>query len=518
MFKKLALIAFASALGVLHLPAEASAEKKALVVGAGYADAGRLDPHLSAAGQDKGLMSWMFNGLVRIEPGKASPEHIEADLAESWTSNDEGTDWVFKLRQGVQCHHDYGELTADDVVYSLKRAADPGRSSFSADFAAFENIEAVDKYTVRVSLKHAIPSVLGTLTSYHGGNIVCKKAAEELGEDFQKRPIGTGPFMFEEYRPQQFVKLVANKDYFRGAPQLEEITYRYLPSDASRDLAFRSGEVDMIFGKQDEIWVKRTKGVKGAVVAVMEPAELSTLHLNTSSAPLDDIRVRQAIAHAIDRQALVALKGHTSNREAKSVVPIGNLGFSDQAALLPYDPDKARELLAQAGHADGVTIKAIQTTLPALLTIMEPVQEQLRKVGIRLELEPVDHATWHSQIRKDLSQAVLYQAARFPVADVYLTQFYHSNSTVGTETGVTNFSHCGAADGEIERARVEPDRDRQVELWREAQVKILESVCSVPMFESLVLWAYKDNLDLGFELEGSLSLIPPITEKTRFVN
>ena len=142
--------------------------------------------------------------------------------------------------------------------------------------------------------------------------MVCKKAAEEMGDNFSKKPIGTGPFMFAEYQPQQFVKLVANKQYFRGAPIIEDITFRYIPADSSRDLAFQSGELDMIYGKQDQTWVDRMSKLPGVKVVAMDPAELSELHLNVTVKPLDDIRVRQAIAYAIDRVGLVKalLKGN----------------------------------------------------------------------------------------------------------------------------------------------------------------------------------------------------------------
>jgi len=499
-------------------PGDAFAEKTTLVVGMASADAGKLDPHLTATTPDKGLLSWMFNGLVRIQPGRASPEFIEPDLAESWESSADGLTWTFHIRHGVQCHHDYGEFTAEDAAYSIHRASTKTTSAFSADFAAFDKAEAVDKYTLKVTLKEPIPSLLGVLANYHGGNMVCKKAAEEEGENFMRRPIGTGPFEFAEYQPQQFVRLVANEKYFRGAPKIKEIIYRYIPSDASRDLAFQSGEVDMIYGKQDQTWVDRIKQIPGAVVVAMEPAELSNISLNITVPPLDNIKVRQAIAYSIDRDAMVAFRGAGVTRKAVSVVPSGYLGTDENAPLYPYNPDKAKALLAEAGYPNGVSIKTIHTTLPGMLATIEAVQAQLKKTGIDLQIEPVEHATFHAQIRQDLSPVVHYSAARFPVADVYLTQFFDSASTVGTPTAITNFSHCNVADEEIRAARVEQDQAKQKALWKEAQDKIVKAVCAVPIYENLQLWAWKDDLDLGYDLKGSLNLSPPITEKAHFTD
>lgn len=510
------MLAVAAALAIgIGIASPANAQKKTLVVAAAVADVGKLDPHQTAQGADKGMLNWVFNGLVRIKPGQASPDFIEADLAESWAVNPAGTEWTFKIRSGVQCHHGYGEFTAEDAAYSLKRAASKETSAFAGDFAALEMAEAVDKTTLKVRLKSTIPSLLGLVSNYHGGMMVCKKAAEEMGANFTKRPVGTGPFMFADYQPQQFVKLVAHKQYFRGTPQIEEITYRYIPSDATRDLAFQSGEVDMMFGQQTDAWAKRVRQMPGVKIVAMEPAELSNFYLNTTVKPLDDVRVRQAFSYAIDRKALRQFLGADGNREPASVVPIGNLGMA--TFDLPYDPAKAKALLADAGYPNGVTIKSVQSTHPALLRIAEAAQGQLRKAGINLVLETVDHPTYHAQIRKNLSAVTLYQAARFPVADVYLTQFFHSKSIVGTPTAIVNLSHCAVADKEIENARTEPTVEKQKALWRAAQEKILKEVCAVPLVESLVLWAWRDSLDLGYAAVGSLNLVPQITEKTRFI-
>ena len=109
-------IVFGIVFAALMFVPPALAQKKSLVVGMGSADAGKLDPHIASTTPDKGLLSWMFNGLVRVRPGRISPEFIEPDLAESWTSNPAGTEWTFKIRAGVQCHHGYGEFTADDAA------------------------------------------------------------------------------------------------------------------------------------------------------------------------------------------------------------------------------------------------------------------------------------------------------------------------------------------------------------------------------------------------------------------
>jgi peptide/nickel transport system substrate-binding protein len=198
------------------------------------------------------------------------------------------------------------------------------------------------------------------------------------------------------------------------------------------------------------------------------------------------------------------------------VIPRGYLGFTTNTDLPQNDIAKAKALLKEAGYPDGLTIKTIQTQLPEMFTAAQVFQAQLKRAGINLDMQVVEHATFHQQIRQDLSPIVYYSAARFPVADIYVSQFFHSRSIVKTPTAVTNFSHCDVADKEIDAARGETDKAKQLALWAEAQKKIMAKVCAVPMFETLQVYARHDNLDYGYKLEGSMSLGPMITEATHF--
>src|ERR1700730_18267338 len=183
------IIAIALAVTAMFAATTAQAKKKTLVIGMGSADAGKLDLHIASTTPDKGLLQYIFNGLVRIRPGQISPDTIEPDLAESWTSNPTGTEWTFKIRQGVQCHSGYGEFTAEDAAYSLKRAANKATSSYSNDYSAVDKVEALDKSTLKITLKNPVAGFLGYVANVNGGNMICKKAAEEMGENFAKKPI-----------------------------------------------------------------------------------------------------------------------------------------------------------------------------------------------------------------------------------------------------------------------------------------------------------------------------------------
>lgn len=489
------------------------AQETVLRVSTGGTNVSTLDAHRASATDDVAVVSWIYNALVRFKPGSADPKEIEPDLAERWDASPDGKSWTFHLRKDVKFQGDWGTLSADDVVYSLQRAADPKRSTFSSDFSAIDKIEKLDDLTVRITLKYPDVNFLGRVSNYHGGNIVSRKAAEELGDRFASRPVGTGPFAFAEQVTQQYVKLTANPTYFRGKPKIDTIMVRVIPSDSARELAFTSGELDLMYAKREQRWVDSARRRAGFNIDIFRPGEYRILHINQSIPPLDDIRVRQAIAAAINVDDLVRYVGKDVGPRGCSVVPPAYLG-EDCSVRYSFDLVKAKALLAEAGHKDGITIKAIVSNVSAQQPIMEIIQAQLAKAGIKLDMQVVDHATYQSQTRKDLSGLVFYGAARFPIADTYLSEFFHSRSIVNTPTAATNFSHCAVADKEIEQARTAPDAEAQKALWKEAQRKIMEDVCAVPLFELRQVWAHSDRLNYGYELTGSLNLAPPITEAT----
>lgn len=505
------LLGSASFMGV---SGTAFAQDKVLSVGMAASDLGTLDPHRGTATQEKIILAWIYNGLTRFAPGSVDLNDIEPDLATGWEVSEDNTVWTFTLREGVKFHGDFGELTAEDVVFSIERAANADTSSFSSDFANIETVEAVDPLTVRFTLKQPSATLHHTLVAFQGGFIVSKAAVEQFGGDFRVNPVGTGPFAFNTYQASQSVTLDAHQDYFRGAPQIDGIVYRYVRSDSSRDLAYDSGELDIIYGRQDQTWAERIQQRDDTILDVIDPAYQGNAYLNMSQAPLDDIRVRQAIAHAINTSDVVDFKGRLVAEAPTTVFPVATLGADTEMALPEYDPEKAKELLAEAGFADGLTLKVVQSQNITSLGPAQIVQAQLAQVGITLDMDVVEHATFHQQIRENLSAIVIYGAARFPVASNYFHEFYHSASTVGTPTAVTNFSHCDVADAEIDAADAEVDVEKKIELWRTAQQKIMDELCVVPLFEQKLIWARRNNIDWGYDLVGSLSYGPLITEQT----
>ncbi len=524
-FNVLALVALAV---VLALPALAPAAG-VLRIAQNTTDLRSMDPHFATTTEDRSLVDMIFNGLVRYKPGDGSV--FEPDLATTLpTPKMEGGRqvWMFTLRKGVMCQPSPGvpsyELTSEDVIYSLQKSADKNRSAYAADYTGM-TFEAPDATTVKISLEKPQSPILffAKVANYSGGFIVCKKAAEKLGPDGLKtHPVGTGPFMFKSYSPQERVQLVANPAYFRGKPQLDGVDYRFMPDLSSRELALRNGQVDVVNGAPDKAWVDKMKSVPNVKVDVFGVGESAVLNFNTNAAPLNKIEVRKAIAYALDRDEFLALVGPGIGENVYSPVPAKFLagGLTEQEAAakgVDYKTDraKAKKLLADAGLPNGFSVDVFTTEMTGYRVLYESMQAQLAKVGINLNVKLVDHSSFHSMVRKDANPLVIYIAWR-PNADVYLTQFLHSDSIVVTgKKPNTNFSHYNKIDNLIDQARNETDQNKQVALWKEAQIKALEDMVVYPIQYQNQVYARSTAVDYGHELVSVLALYPGIDEKTR---
>jgi peptide/nickel transport system substrate-binding protein len=185
-----------------------------------------------------------------------------------------------------------------------------------------------------------------------------------------------------------------------------------------------------------------------------------------------------------------------------------------RGVLYEQDLEKAKQLMAEAGHADGFTVELITSEMPVYRKNYEVLQAELAEIGIQIKLNVVAHATMHEQIRKDVNPIVIYVAWR-PNADAYLTRFFHSDSIVVTGAKPdTNFSHYDKIDALIEQARYETDPDKQVELWKQANEQILRDVAAYPILFTNQVYARTTAVDYGHDLISSLALYPQITELT----
>jgi peptide/nickel transport system substrate-binding protein len=227
------------------------------------------------------------------------------------------------------------------------------------------------------------------------------------------------------------------------------------------------------------------------------------------------MKVRQALAYAINREELMEFLGKDVAEPLVSPIPTSYLGGTTDVPLYKYDPEKAKALLKEAGLEKGFTLKKVITEMSDYRRPMEQIQAQLKRVGVDLQMDVIAHSAYHQQIRKDVNPLVLYVCARFPTADSILTQFYHSDSIVGTPTAITNFSHFDKIDDFIEQARKETQVEKQKALWAEAQKKILQDLAAYPFCVTKFVFARKDYVDLGYEMKSTLTLVDTIKWNSR---
>lgn len=537
-----AMVSLCMAVFLLGIPssllAQKLAEKQELSISLLAADMKTADPHFAATTSDRIIVDMIFNGLIRYKPGNypESEPDLSVNVPEPKMADGKQV-WLFKLRKGVVTHPFPGypkgyELTAEDVVFSFQRAADPDRSAWAGEYPNWMHVEAMDNYTIKITLDKPLSKTLffPKVADYAGGFIVPKKAVETLGEkEFKTHPVGTGPFMFENYLPAERIILRRNDNYFRGKPILTKINGVFMGDVTSAELALRKGELQAMIGPTEQAWVDKISQVKGIVVDIFGPGEVATLSYNMKKPPLDNIKVRKAMAYAYSRKELMALFGNTIAAPMYSPVPVGFLagGLSDadlkeagidwEMGKDDIDIEKAKQLLSEAGYPKGVELNVYSSERGYYLQPYQIFQAQLRKIGINLKINKVDHATYHSMIRKDANHIVLYNSWR-PNADVYLTRFYHSASAVVTgEKPDTNFSHKEDIDHLIEQARFETDSKKQEALWKQAQLSLLKDVACSTFCINRLTCARTDTFDWGHSVKASVALYPQITETSRLL-
>lgn len=478
----------------------------------GARDIGAIDPALTVTGDDETVVLQIFNSLITPVRGTMDMnlDNIQPGLAERWEISDDMRTWTFYLRPGVKWHGDYGEVSAEDVKFSYERQLDPALGGVhGASFRDIESIEVIDDLTVQFNLRESNSFFhASALTPGFGRFIVPQRAVEELGDQFRYAPIGSGPFEFSEYRPQEMVILTAFDDYFLGRPEIDELRLRYIPDNNAATIAFIGDELDVSGGDRTPQWVNQMEQAKpDANIVTMLPGSLQFIHFNMTVEPLDNLLVRQAMAHAIDRTAWEDAFG-ILHGNLTAIVPdvfYGALQLEDipEHLLYEYDPDRARELLAEAGYPDGFSISALSSERDDYLTNMLMVQDMLRQVGIDVDLQVVDHATYHANIREDQGTIVMLSTAIAPTAPAVINEFLHSAAAVGKASALRNFSHYGEIGGSVddlvEQAVAETDVDRQMELLYEAQIQILEDLPVLPLQTAPLVSVMQGNLDLGYE-------------------
>ncbi|MEZ2128153.1 MULTISPECIES: ABC transporter substrate-binding protein [unclassified Sinorhizobium] len=466
-------------------------------------------------GGDNWAVYQMYDTLVRAPYGRwaVKPEDFVPSIAESWESSSDAKTWTYRIRKGVKFHKNYGEVTADDVVFTFGRQIDP--TLVTANKVLYSNIaacDAVDPMTVRFTLKSPDPLFNASCASTLSVSILCKKAFEERGDAFNTDPIGTGPYQVQTFDQTAGIHFVAFADHFAGPPATTNLQISYIADTTARTLAFASGQVDMIEGVRAPGWIDTMKQRSSETIFdATAPGSHNTLHINLTRKPLDDLRIRQAIRYSIDNAAIAA----AFNGMATPMVGViasqfaGSVKIEDLPPELQYKPDagKAKALLAEAGHPDGMTIPCFVSQREDYSSIMLMVQEQLRASNIKLDLSIIDHNTMHSDNRLDKNTLALYSSSFPPVPTWTLSSQLSAAAEVKSDgKGQGNYSHYGVAipgiDDLLAKAQDQPDFDKRIAIIQEAEKKVLTDLPLLGIIALSYVIARNPRIDIGYKVES----------------
>jgi peptide/nickel transport system substrate-binding protein len=380
------------ALAAAGMPAAAQAPRDRFVFAlSGGPDT--LDPQLTSATLAFQVNKSLYDTLVEPDDeGKLVPA-----LAESWTVSPDGLTWTFRLRAGVKFHHGK-TLDAGDVKATLERILDPAtRSPKRGDFGAVRTVEAVDPLTVRIILGERFAPFLAALGQGWGAILPADLIARR--HDFAVRPVGTGPFTVAEWQRDSFIRLTRFDGYWSaGQPRMREILIRFVPESAVKVAGLLSGEFDAV----DQVAfldLPRVRANPNVRIIRQVTSLINVVAVNNSRTSLRDVRVRRALWHAIDRRQVLRTAYGEESVPANVFMDVVSPFYVDLPDPYPYDPERARRLLSEAGVGSGLTLDlALPQPYPPHIEAGQLVQAMLARVGVTARPRVVEWGFWLSRV------------------------------------------------------------------------------------------------------------------------
>ncbi len=447
----------------------------------------------SVAGMDPGFLREpatvvdnIFDTLVMRDPAMK----LVPGLALSWRSLDDTT-WEFKLRPGVSFTN--GEpFDAAAVKFTLERVLDPAAKAPTASYInTISSVDVVDPMTVRIHTKGPDP-LLPTRMSRYPAYIVPPAYVKQVGNDaFARKPVGTGPYRVTEFVPDDHVTMQANPGYWRGKPAIDTVVWRAIPEPTARVAALLAGEVQLIEGLPPELAPTVAADAKLAVVQVKHGGLIIYLGLKMREKPLDDVRVRQALSLAIDREAIVSslLKGFATVTGTQAS-PF-DFGYKAEPNP-PYDPAQARALLKQAGFPDGFSITMqVPRHYISSAEVGQVIAEEFAAIGVKAQLEVPEWSVYAQQVPAG-KQAPIYMLA------------WGSTQTLDADAALFPIDHTGepystvsipALDALLEKTRNSMDPQARAEAFAQAQDLAAKDVPMLTLYQEDAIYGKRKTLD-----------------------
>ena len=464
-----------------------------------------IDPHAGASSELGIPLTSVYDTLIYQNVDGS----FVAGLAERWEVSGDGLVYTFYLRRDVK-FHDGTPFDAQAVQFNLDRIVNPDTKSQKAKgmLGPYDHTEVVDQYTAKVHLKQPYAPFLDSVSQVYVG-MASPAAVQQWGTDYQLHQVGTGPFMFKEYVPQDHLTLVRNPDYnwapdvysHDGPAYLDEIEFRFFVDAAVRALALESGEADVMgeVPPQDAARLEANPAFKLYQAAV--PGHPLQFFLNTSKAPTDDLRVRQAMLYATDRQAIVQTVFMGYSPQAYGPLAAVTMGYDPAVEeMYAYDPAQAEALLTEAGWTDSdgdgirdkegqpLTLQVYVQTWGYLKEVAEMLQAQLKEVGVDLQVQVVAYpAAVEAAKNNEHHLAAMVFSGSDPSI---LNSVYLSANAEG------GFNWSKVRDAELDRRLTEAmsaiDLTQRATLYMEAQEQIMDLALVLPIRDYVnlnVAWA-----------------------------
>lgn len=458
------------------------------------AEPDNLDPHFLIQTSSMRVMEMMYSTLLHLGPDM----DISPDLATDWEVSEDGTTFTFNLREGVKFWCNGREMVAEDVKYSLDRLSDPdGGSPWNYAWGALDRIEVVDDYTVRIVMTEPSAQLLAQIATPWTA-IVPKEVVEENGGSLKTTACGTGPFELVEWEPYQHIKMERNEDYYNpDLPYLDELMWVPIEDEATRAQQMMSGEMDMdLVAPPKSISTyenaSNIKLVSGPVCSYFY------IGLNANREPFSDVRARQAVAWALDREEILEAVAFGQGTALKGglIGPDTFWAYSDITVYPEPDLEKARELLAEAGYEDGVEVDLVCRAESVYEDQAQMIKAQLEEAGFTVNINAMEQGAVTQKVwsEGDFDMTPTRWGTWVDPDDFLYGEFH-------TE-GSWNPYGCGTAeiDALLEKGRREMDPEERKKIYKEAERLIAEHACYVLEYRPYQYAAVQDYV-MGFQHE-----------------
>ncbi|MGB3833320.1 MAG: ABC transporter substrate-binding protein [Mesorhizobium sp.] len=484
-----------------HAQADPNAKQGGSIVITYKDDVATLDPAIGYDWQNWSMIKSLFDGLMDYKPGTTE---LVPDLAESYEISEDGQTFTFKLRKGVKFHNGR-EMTADDVKYSIDRVVNPVTQSpgqgFFASIKGYDEaaegkadgvagIVVVDPYTIKFELTRPDATFLHVM-AINFSHVVPKEEVEKYGADFGKNPVGTGAFKLGEWTLGQRVVFEKNPDYWnKGVPYLDSITFEIGQEPIVALLRLQKGEIDIPGDGIPPAKFQEVMNDPEQKARVVEGGQLHTgyVTMNTNIAPFDNVKVRQAVNMAINKERIVQL---INNRAvpANQPLPPSMPGYAKDYKGYPYDPEKAKALLGEAGHADGFETDLYVMNTDPNPRIAQGIQQDLAAIGIKANIQALAQANVIAAGGEKEGAPMIWSGGMAWIADFPDPSNFYGPilGCGGAVPGGWNWAwYCNTdldklaeqADSIVDPAKAE-ERNK---LWSEIYVKIMEDAPWAPVF------------------------------------